>query len=81
MNIYVGNLSYEVKESDLQALLADFGSVVSAKLIIDRASNRSTGFGFVEMEDEADAKNAIQTLNGKEHLGRPMVVKEAIPRA
>lgn len=81
MNIYVGNLSYEVKESDLQALLADFGSVVSAKLIIDRASNRSKGFGFVEMEDEADAKNAIQTLNGKEHLGRPMVVKEAIPRA
>lgn len=81
MNIYVGNLSYEVKESDLQAFLADFGPVVSAKLIIDRASNRSKGFGFVEMEDEADAKNAIQTLNGKEHLGRPMVVKEAIPRA
>ncbi|QIK54939.1 RNA-binding protein [Dysgonomonas sp. HDW5A] len=80
MNIYVGNLSYEVKESDLQALLADFGSVVSAKLIIDRASNRSKGFGFVEMEDEASAKNAIQTLNGKEHLGRPMVVKEAIPK-
>lgn len=80
MNIYVGNLSYEVKESDLQALLADFGPVVSAKLIIDRASNRSKGFGFVEMENEADAKSAIQTLNGKDHLGRPMVVKEAIPK-
>ena len=80
MNIYVGNLSYEVKESDLQALLADFGSVVSAKLIIDRTSNRSKGFGFVEMENEADAKSAIQTLNGKDHLGRPMVVKEAIPK-
>ncbi|PXV65901.1 RNA recognition motif-containing protein [Dysgonomonas alginatilytica] len=80
MNIYVGNLSYEVKESDLQALMADFGPVVSAKLIIDRTSNRSKGFGFVEMENEADAKNAIQTLNGKDHLGRPMVVKEAIPK-
>ncbi len=80
MNIYVGNLSYEVKESDLQTLLSDFGPVVSAKLIIDRTSNRSKGFGFVEMENEADAKNAIQTLNGKDHLGRPMVVKEAIPK-
>lgn len=80
MNIYVGNLSYEVKESDLQALMADFGPVVSAKLIIDRTSNRSKGFGFVEMENEADAKNAIQALNGKDHLGRPMVVKEAIPK-
>lgn len=81
MNIYVGNLSYNVGESDLEALLAEFGPVVSAKLIIDRMSNRSKGFGFVEMQNEADAKNAIETLNGKEHLGRPMVVKEALPRA
>lgn len=81
MNIYVGNLSYSVGESDLEALLAEFGPVVSAKLIIDRMSNRSKGFGFVEMENEADAKNAIETLNGKEHLGRSMVVKEALPRA
>ncbi len=80
MNIYLGNLSYEVKESYLQALLSDFCSVFPSKLIIYIASYRSKGFGFVEMEDEASAKNAIQTLNGKEHLGRPMVVKEAIPK-
>lgn len=80
MNIYVGNLSYNVRESDLQEVLEEFGPVTSAKIIIDRMSNRSKGFGFVEMENDADAKNAIEALNGKEFQGRPMVVKEALPR-
>ena len=81
MNIYVGNLSYQVEESDLRKVMEEFGTVTSAKLIVDRSSNRSKGFGFVEMENDSEAKNAIESLNGKDHSGRPMVVKEAIPRA
>lgn len=80
MNIYVGNLSYEVKESDLQATMEEYGKVVSAKLIIDRASGRSKGFGFVEMENAEDAKKIIETLNGQDYHGRPLVIKEAIAK-
>lgn len=81
MNIYVGNLSYEVKESDLKQIMEEFGAVSSVKLISDRDSGRSKGFGFVEMEDNDEANNAIRSLNGKMHQNRPMAVKEATPRA
>jgi len=80
MNIYVGNLNYEVQESELREIMEEFGTVSSVKLIIDRESGRSKGFCFVEMDDSNEAKEAIRSLNGKMHRGRPMAVKEAIPR-
>ena len=80
MNIYVGNLHYEVRENDLKEIIEEFGTVSSVKLIIDRVSGRSKGFAFVEMSDNSEAKNAIDSLNGKMLRGRPMAVKEAIPR-
>jgi len=80
MNIYIGNLNYRVKESDLYDLLGKFGNVTSAKIITDRDTKRSKGFGFVEMENASDAESAIEALNGTELLGRSLVVKEALPR-
>ena len=80
MNIYIGNLSYTVKESDLRQVMEDFGTVDSAKLIIDRDTNRSKGFAFVEMPNEAEAINAIKELDGAEYQGRQMVLKEATPK-
>lgn len=81
MNMYVGNLSYGVKEADLREVLEEYGTVESVKLIIDRDTKRSKGFAFVEMPEASEAKNAIQELNGAEYAGRPLVVKEALPRA
>ena len=75
MNIYIGNLSYTVKESDLRQVMEDYGTVDSAKLIIDRDTNRSKGFAFVEMPNEAEAINAIKELDGAEYQGRQMVLK------
>lgn len=80
MNMYVGNLSYNVKESDLREILEEYGTVDSVKLIIDRDTRRSKGFAFVEMPDAAQAEKAIKELNGAEYEGRAMVVKEALPR-
>jgi RNA recognition motif-containing protein len=80
MNIYVGNLSYRVRDIDLQQTFEEFGPVSSAKVIMERGSNRSKGFGFVEMDNDSDAKNAIDYLNGREFQGRSMVAKEALPR-
>ncbi len=80
MNIFVGNLNYKVEEYDLQSIFADYGEVKSAKLIKDRMTGRSKGFGFVEMDDEAEAKKAIQELNGAVLENREMVVNEAKPR-
>ena len=80
MNIYVGNLAYEVNSSDLEQLFADFGSVESAKVITDMGSGRSKGFGFVEMDSADDSKRAIDELNGQELKGRPIVVNEARPK-
>ena len=80
MNIYIGNLSYRVKESDLQQVMEDYGTVISTKLIVDRDTRRSKGFAFVEMANDDEARNAIQELNGAEYEGRTMVVKEALPR-
>ena len=80
MNMYVGNLSYNVKESDLRQVMEEYGTVESVKLITDRDTRRSKGFAFIEMPEASEAKNAITELNGAEHAGRPMVVKEALPR-
>ena len=72
MNLYIGNLSYNVKESDLRNVMEEYGTVASVKLI--------TGFAFIEMPDDTEANNAIKQLNGAEYVGRSMVVKEALPR-
>ena len=66
MNIYLGNLNYGVKEQDLQTLLEGFGAIDSVKIIVDRESGRSKGFGFAEMSDDEAAKRAIEELSGKE---------------
>src|SRR6478609_2965446 len=78
--LYVGNLTYNVNESDLEAMFAPFGTVQSAQIIIDRETNRSKGFGFVEMDTDAQAQAAIQGLNAQEHDGRNLTVNEAKPR-
>lgn len=80
MNIYVGNLNYQVDEYQLGEVMKDFGTVNSVKLIIDRETGRSRGFAFVEMENDAEATRAIEELNGAEFEGRTMVLKEARPR-
>ncbi|HRG03575.1 MAG: RNA-binding protein [Paludibacteraceae bacterium] len=80
MNIYFGNLSYKVRENDLQGVVAEYGEVTSCKVIKDRETGKSKGFAFVEMTDDAAAKKAIEELNGAEFDGRAMVVKEAKPR-
>ena len=78
--LYVGNLTYNVNEADLEALFTPFGTVQSAQIIVDRDTNRSKGFGFVEMDTEAQAQAAIQALNDHEHDGRRLTVNEAKPR-
>lgn len=78
--LYVGNLSYDVTSSDLEAMLAAHGSVVSAEVISDRATGRSKGFGFVEMESDTEADAAIEALNGQQNGGRTLTVNEAKPR-
>jgi RNA recognition motif-containing protein len=80
MNIYIGNLSYEVTEEDLQQAFEAFGQVESVNIIKDKFSGRSKGFGFVEMPDKANAQSAIKELNGKELKGRTLNVNEARPR-
>ena len=80
MNIYIGNLSYEVTEEDLQQAFEVFGQVESVNIIKDKFSGRSKGFGFVEMPDKANAQSAINELNGKELKGRTLNVNEARPR-
>ena len=78
--IYCGNLGYGVTSADLEALFAEYGAVRSAEVIMDRDTGRSKGFGFVEMERDADAQSAISALNDREHEGRPLKVNEAKPR-
>ena len=80
MNMYIGNLSYRVKEADLRQVMEEYGTVDSVKLIIDRETRKSKGFAFVEMPNDDEAKNVISELNGAEYEGRQMVVKEALPR-
>ena len=79
MNIYVGSLSYAATEDDLKQAFEAFGQVESVKIIKDRYSGESRGFGFVEMPDKAEAESAIEGLNGKELKGRRLNVNEARP--
>ncbi|MBN1102097.1 MAG: RNA-binding protein [Deltaproteobacteria bacterium] len=81
MNIYVGNLSYEVTEEVLKEAFEAFGQVESAKIIKDMYDGRSKGFGFVEMPAKGEAQSAIEGLDGKDLKGRSVNVKEARPRA
>ncbi len=78
--LYVGNLSYETTDGDLQNLFTPHGTVQSAQVIIDRDSGRSKGFGFVEMDSGDEAQAAIKALNGQERNGRALTVNEARPR-
>ena len=80
MNIYVGNLSYRTNDKDLEELFSKFGAVKSAKVIMDRETNKSKGFGFIEMETAEAGAKAIEALNGKENEGRTLRVNEAQPR-
>ena len=80
MNIYVGNLSYKVDENDLEGIFAEYGEVSSAKVITDKFSGRSKGFGFVVMDNDQEANKAITELNGAMLENRDMVVNEARPR-
>jgi RNA recognition motif-containing protein len=80
MNIYVGNLSWNLKDQDLSNLFASHGEVASAKIVTDKFTNRSKGFGFVEMPNDDQAQAAIAALNGSEVDGRNIVVNESRPK-
>jgi RNA recognition motif-containing protein len=80
MNIYVGNLSWGLKDEDLANLFSPFGEVASAKIVMDKFTQRSKGFGFVEMPNDEEAQTAIAQLNGSEIEGRNLVVNESRPK-
>ena len=80
MNLYVGNLSYDMSEEKLRNEFAEYGEVQSAKIITDKFTGRSRGFGFVEMNSDDEGKKAMEELNGKDVEGRQLVVNEARPR-
>ncbi|HHW81982.1 MAG TPA: RNA-binding protein [Bacteroidales bacterium] len=80
MNIFVASLSYQVSEADLRELFEEYGTVSSAKIITDRETGRSKGFGFVEMDDDSEGQRAIEELNGAEFDGRTLAVSVARPR-
>lgn len=81
MNIYVANIPFQSSEADLKELFEQHGEVTSAKIVIDKITNRSRGFGFVEMPDNTAAKNAINGLNGADFEGKALVVNEARPKS
>jgi len=81
MNLYVGNLSYEMSEENLRTEFAEYGEVQSAKIITDKFTGRSRGFGFVEMNSDDEGKKAMEALAGKDCEGRQLVVNEARPRS
>jgi cold-inducible RNA-binding protein len=80
LNIYIGNLSFDTSESDLQAAFATYGSVSAARVATDRDTGRARGFGFVEMANDAEGQAAIRGLNGSELQGRTLTVNQAKPR-
>ena len=80
MDIYVGNLSYDATEEDLKKMFEEFGEIESVKIVTDRYSGRSKGFGFVGMPNDEEGKAAIEALNGKDMMGREIKVNEARPR-
>jgi RNA recognition motif-containing protein len=81
MKLYVGNLSYETTENDLRDAFSEYGEVASAKIIMDRDTGRSKGFGFVEYNDDDSARKAMSALNGTDFKGRNLTVNEARPQA
>ena len=81
MNIYVGNLPYSIVEEDLREIFEEYGEVASVKIISDKLTGRSKGFGFVEMDDEGEAKKAIDELNNAEISGRNIKVNESRPKS
>jgi len=81
MNIYVGNLSYDVTDEMIREAFESFGEVTSAKVIKDKYSGQSRGFGFVEMPEQSQAQAAIKSLHGKELQGKQIIVNEARPRS
>lgn len=80
MRIYIGNLNYRLRTEELKAAFEPFGEVVGAKIVRDKETNRSKGFGFIEMANDADGRKAIESLNGTDLNGRNMIVSEAKPR-
>jgi RNA recognition motif-containing protein len=80
MNIYVGNLHYNIGDEDLKQVFEEYGEVASVKIIKDRETGRSKGFGFIEMNDDSQAREAIEELNGAELMGRTMKVNESRPK-
>jgi RNA recognition motif-containing protein len=80
MNIYVANIPWKASEDQLKQLFAEYGEVSSAKIIMDKVTQRSRGFGFIEMADDSSGRNAINSLNGADFLGKNLVVNEARPR-
>ena len=80
MNIYVGNLDFKVDENELEEIFNDYGTVSSSRIITDKFSGRSRGFGFVSMENHEEAKKAINELNGASYDNREMIVNEAKPK-
>jgi RNA recognition motif-containing protein len=80
MDIYVGNLSYETNDQQLQELFAQHGTVTSARVVVDKFSGQSKGFGFVEMPDKAQAVNAIKAINEQDYMGRKLRVNESQPK-
>ena len=81
MNIYVGNLPYSVAEEDLREIFEEYGEVASVKIISDKLTGRSKGFGFVEMDDDQEAQKAIEELNNADLSGRNIKVNESRPRS
>ena len=80
MNIYVGNLDYNLQESELESVFSEYGEVASVKIIKDKYTGKAKGFGFIEMPDEGEATTAIEELNGRDVNGRQMKVNQARPR-
>jgi len=80
MNIYVGNLSYSTTDKDIKEVFKQYGTVTSARVILDRDTGRSRGFGFVEMPNDDEGSKAIEVLHGADFMGRPLRVNEARPR-
>lgn len=81
MNIFIAGLSYSITDADLNDLFGEYGEIASAKVIMDRETGRSKGYGFVEMNDETSGQKAIDELNGAEYDGRTISVSVARPRA
>ncbi len=81
MDIYVGNLAYKLTDDELKSVFQPFGAVESARIIMDRETGRSKGFGFVKMPEQHQARAAMDALNGTELAGRPLTINEARPRS